>query len=312
MAAATPIPIAMAARFPLTRGTLARRLPLHALGAFAFVSVHLALDIGVQTLQGNMRPAPFGSHLVVLLGQYLATEAMIYAAVAGGFLFLNARREAEARARAAEMLRAQLSEARLAALQAQLAPHFLFNTLNAVSTLAIRGEREAVTRALAVVGDLLRMVLDQQGGAEVTLARELECVDLYLELQQMRFHDRLLIRRDIDRDTCGTLVPRLLLQPLVENAVRHSLEGAGGGTVTLTARRDKGSLLLEVGDRADGLRESARTPAGHRNGIGLANSRERLAALYGREQNLELLPDEFGTTVRIRLPWRPCATPSTA
>jgi len=306
MAAVTPIPVWMARRFPLVRGAIARRLGLHALAACAFVTLHLALDIAVQTLQRNMRPEPFGRHLGALLGQYLATETLIYVAVAGVFMFVTARREAESRERQAETLRAQLGEARLAALRSQLAPHFLFNTLNAVSTLALKGDNAAVTRALAIVGDLLRMVLDERRGAEVTLAQELAFIDRYLELQALRFHDRLTVRRTIDAGAIGARMPWLLLQPLVENAVRHSLEGAGGGTVTLAARRAGECLVLEVGDRA--RENGAGTPAGETApggpGLGLANASDRLATLYGAAQSLELLREDGGTLVRITLPWR--------
>jgi two-component sensor histidine kinase len=302
MAAVTPIPVVMAARFPLERGRLWGRLLLHAFAATVFVAAHLALDIAVQTLQGNMRPEPFGPHLGYLLGQYLAIEMLVYAAVAGAFMFVRARRDAEARARAAETLRAELGEARLAALHSQLAPHFLFNTLNAISTLAVKGERESVTRALSALAELLRAVLEERPGHQVALADELEFLERYLELQQLRFSDRLRVERSIAPETRDARVPWLLLQPIVENAVQHGLAGSEGGTVTLAARCEGGTLVLEVNNRAAG---DGRAPASASRsaGIGLANARARLAQLYGDAQALELLPDAHGTTVRIRLPY---------
>src|SRR5262245_49153731 len=300
MAAATPIPLWMAARFPLERGRFWVRLALHAAAAVLFVATHLALDIAVQTWNGNMRPEPFFAHLANLLGEYLAIEMLVYAAVAGAAMFVRARREAEARARAAETLRAELGEARLEALRGQLAPHFLFNTLNAISTLALKGDADAVTRALATLAELLRAVLEDHPGHEATLADELRFLDRYLELQQLRFHDRLQIERAIEPETLDARVPWLLLQPLVENAVQHGLAGAGGGTVRLAARRVGGTLELEVGDRADGAPPRAEAPRA--GGIGLANTRARLAHLEGGA--LDLVREPHGATVRIRLPFR--------
>lgn len=305
MAAATPIPALMAARFPLERRRLWGRLALHGTAAISFVALHLTLDIGVQTLQGNMRPKPFGPHLGSLLGEYLAIETLVYAAVAGAFMFVRARREAEARALAAETLRAELGEARLAALQSQLAPHFLFNTLNAISTLALRRDSEAVTRSLATLAELLRAVLEERPGHQVALAEELAFLERYLELQQLRFSDRLRIERRIEPDTESARVPWLLLQPIVENAVLHGLRGAAGGTVTLSARRDGASLVLEVTDRAADPSESVAPGAAR---IGLANTRARLAELYGDAQALTLLHAPHGTSVRIRLPFVPSGT----
>lgn len=318
MVAATPIPIWMAARFPFERGVVARRLVLHIAAAVLFVTVHLVLDIAAQTSLGNMRREPFWPHLVNMLSQYLAIEALVYAAVAGAFMFVRAHREAEARALAAEALRAQLEEARLAALHSQLAPHFLFNTLNAISTLALKGQGEAVTRALSTLADLLRFVLDKDGGPEIQLVDELTFVDRYLELQQLRFADRLVVEHRVEAGVLQAAVPRLLLQPIVENAVRHGLEDTGGGQVTLAARRDGAELVLEISDRGLACRSlgqagpvsasaSALAPAPQLapSGIGLKNTRARLEELYGKAQSLELLPSEAGTTVCIRLPYRP-------
>jgi hypothetical protein len=318
MAAATPIPLAMAARFPLERGRMAARLVLHAVAAVAFVTLHLALDIAVQTFQGNMRPEPFGRHLADLLGEYLAIETLVYAAVAGAAMFVRARREAESRARAAETLRAELGESKLAALQSQLAPHFLFNTLNAISTLGLKGETLHVNRALASLAELLRAVLDERPGQAATLADELAFVGRYLELQQLRFQDRLAVERSVEPETLAARVPWLLLQPLVENAVQHGLSGSGGGTVRIVAKRDGGTLVLEVSDLADGearaaagtFAEVADAPGDH-EGLGLANTRARLAAFIatcgtqGVSRDgpvLDLVSGPHGATVRIRLP----------
>jgi type II secretory pathway pseudopilin PulG len=312
MTAVTPLPIWMAGRFPFERGRVTLRVALHLLAAIAFVTLHLLLDIGIQTLQGNMRPEPLVPHLFDLLGNYLATEMVVYAAVAGAFMFVRTRAESEARAVAAESLRAQLSEARLAALRLQLAPHFLFNTLNAVSTLVLRGDTDASCRSITLLADLLRRVLDESPHAEVTLAEELAFVALYIELQQLRFDDRLDVRWDIDPDARGAMVPRLLLQPIVENAIGHGLGSERGGEVALSARRENGDLRLEVSDRAHEPKtaEAGVTRRAH-SGIGLVNTRERLATLYGDAHSLDLTVGPWGAAVCIRIPFR-AAPPGSA
>ncbi len=313
MAMAAPIPIAMARRFPLEGGAVLRRLPLHVLAAVAFVIGHLYLDIVFQTLQGNMQPEPLARHLRFLMSHYLATEMLIYAAVAGALMFVQARSEAEARARAADVLRAELGEARLAALRSQIAPHFLFNTLNAISTLALRGDGPSVGRALATLAGLLRFVLDDPAGHEVELREELDFLDRYLELQQLRFPDRLTVSWDIAETTREARIPRLLLQPIVENAVRHGLQDSGTGEVAVSAQRDRDVLVLEVRDRraisAPGLERGEQADG---IGIGLVNSRARLATLYGDAQSLEMIREESGVTVRIQLPFRSRGSQRTA
>jgi two-component system, LytTR family, sensor kinase len=303
MAAVTPLPVWMARRFPFDRGTLVPRVALHLVAAVAFVTLHLLLDIGVQTLQGNMRPEPLGPHLADLLSHYLAIEMIVYAAVAGAIMFLQARRESEARAIAAERLRAQLSEARLAALRMQLAPHFIFNTLNAISTLALRGDVAATCKSLALLSDMMRSVLDAAPRTEVPLSDELAFIGLYLELQKLRFENRLVVHWDIEAGARDALVPQLLLQPIVENAIRHGLDTVRGGEVRLLACRENGHLRLEITDHAleTRLPEAASEAS---TGVGLHNTRERLATLYGEAQSLELEIHPSGSAVRIRLPLR--------
>lgn len=182
----------------------------------------------------------------------------------------------------ASQLEARLAEAQLEVLKMQLQPHFLFNTLHAISALLYR-DHEAADRMITRLSDFLRLTLDSAGVQEVSLKRELESLDKYLEIEQVRFGSRLQIRRNIAPETLDLLVPNLVLQPLAENAVRHGIAPhAAGGQIDLNARRENRLLVIEVIDEGPG-------PAGAiREGVGLTNIRSRLAHLYGGLARLEL------------------------
>ena len=203
---------------------------------------------------------------------------------------------------AAAELEASLAAARLDALRAQLQPHFLFNTLNAISVLTAEDAPKA-KRMLLRLADLLRITLAEGNRQEVHLSEELDLLERYLDIQRARFEERLSILVDVEPAIRDALVPVLLLQPLVENAIRHGLDtNLGVGTVSITARRENDRIRLEVRDNGRGLRPSS---AGRRDGVGLANTRARLAHLYGERQTLDLVrPAEGGTAVLISLPLR--------
>ncbi len=237
------------------------------------------------------------------------------------------------RERRSLVLESNLATARLHALRAQLQPHFLFNSLNAIVTLLRRDPRQAEATVMSL-SELLRLALSQSERQEVALREELQFVQRYLEIQQIRFSDKLRVEQQIEPPTLDCLVPTLLLQPLVENALRHGLEPAEhAGLVRLTARRQDRRLVLTVEDdgvglppapggppqsitpgitiNADSLSAAASValPAAEGvrggTGIGLANLRARLETLYGADQKLELVPRAGGgVTVVIQIPWR--------
>jgi two-component sensor histidine kinase len=212
------------------------------------------------------------------------------------------------RERRALFLETNLANARLNALRAQLHPHFLFNSLNAIATLLRRDPRLAETTLMSL-SDLLRLALSQSEQQEVKLRDELQFLERYLEIQQTRFGDKLLFAQEIDPATLHGLVPTLLLQPLVENAIRHGIEPAeNGGLVRLTAHRQDESLVLTVEDDGVGLATTpvACDPSRGGNRIGLANLRTRLETLYGDRQVLQLASRPGGgVIVRVEIPWRP-------
>jgi sensor histidine kinase YesM len=234
-----------------------------------------------------------------------ALDAMVYWAIIGATHAVRSARQAREREQAAVRLEAGLAEARLTALRAQLDPHFLFNTLNAVSALALRGEREGVVQALSTLSDLLRATLGGAPTQEVALSDELALLDRYLEIQRLRFSDRLTVVRDVDPTVLDAAVPAMLLQPLVENAIKHGIGARPEGMrIEIHARPLDAMVVLEVRDTGPGFGRRGQNTA-NGEGIGLANTRERLAQLYGATQRLECRDAEGqGGVVEVVLPYR--------
>ncbi len=237
-------------------------------------------------------------------------DFVVYLAiVAAGFArdyFMRYRRRQEEAARLeaeAAGLKAQLAEARLAALRSQLDPHFLFNTLNAVSSLVERDPR-GVRRMISRLSELLRRSLDAGPAQEVPLEQELVFVERYLEIMQIRFQGSLAVRFDVQPEVKDALVPNLVLQPLVENAIKHGTSKVpGGGLIEIGARRVDGRVVLRVSDNGPG--EDA-APRGE--GLGLRNTRERLAAMYGPAQSLSFGPAaDGGSVAEVVLPYHTAA-----
>ncbi|WP_434426413.1 sensor histidine kinase [Nannocystis pusilla] len=261
-------------RFPLGRERLASRLIAHGAGALFVVSARAGavwiLDPWIGWY-GSLPP-----FRVVLL-QSLLNNFMLYWMIVGvAHAGLYARRERR-RATEAAQLSAQLAEAQLAALKAQLHPHFLFNALGSISEL-VHLDPDGADRMLVKLSALLRRALNVASTQEVTLAEELSFLQPYLEIEQVRFADRLTVRWDIDPQARAALVPHLALQPLLENAIVHGIAPrAGGGTVEVAARVVGERLVLAVRD--DGVGSAARVRAGV--GVGLTNTRARLERLYG-------------------------------
>jgi len=212
-----------------------------------------------------------------------------------GFGYYAKYRERELRA---ARLETRLARAEIEALRAQFQPHFLFNALNTVSAL-VRDEPLAAERTLARLGDLLRIALDSDPAEMVPLGQELEFVDRYLDVEQARFGDRLRVERDIDPKARSARVPYLVLQPLVENALRHGVAARrAGATVTLRAALRGERLRLEVADDGNG---PARRPI--EEGVGLGNTRARLELLFGAAQTFDVrAPAGGGFAVAIEIP----------
>lgn len=235
----------------------------------------------------------------------VAFDGLAYLTLIGLAQALHFRRRLGERETQAAALESRLVQSRLHVLQAQLQPHFLFNALNGIALLVRRDPRTA-EEMLASLSDLLRASLSRSGRQEIPLREELDFLERYLELQQMRFGDRLTVERHLAPDALECLVPSLVLQPLVENAIRHGFEPSGDpGWIRIAAQRVGNDLVLEVEDNGIGLGGSKRGMAHPGNGLGLGNVCERLSGLYGEDQEFRLQErPEGGVLVRIRIPGR--------
>ncbi len=238
--------------------------------------------------EGLLRAAITGSHINVLL--YVGA---LIAAVA-----LDFQQEARERERRALELETQLAQAQIMALRMQLNPHFLFNTLNTISMLVRESDNDRAVRMLAGLGSLLRHVLEDIGRQEVPLSEELEFIQRYLDIEGLRFEDRLRVRIDVEPGLFDVLVPNLILQPLVENAIRHGIARRGtAGQLRITATQDHDRILLSVQDDGPGLGEDA--ASGGRAGVGLENTRARLHRLHGAEGQLKVKDADDGGVVAV-------------
>jgi signal transduction histidine kinase len=220
---------------------------------------------------------------------------------------INAWSEVERERARAVRAEALAREARLRALQSQLEPHFLFNTLNAISTLVVEGQNSAATRMLSRLSEFLRLTLDATDTPEITVAEELEFARRYLEIEQVRFGDRLHATIEASDESMNALVPVMLLQPLLENAVKHgALVHEGGGVVAVAIERDGESLRVSVADDGPGLAGGTA-----RTGVGLTNTIARLQELYGRGSRLALNRSASGgLEVVVEIPFRSTPRPA--
>jgi two-component sensor histidine kinase len=294
----------LARRFPLEREAWRRSLLVHlpASIVLAFAETTLSALASEVLRQAIPKPTISWSVLLLFFTAKFHQNFFIYWVLVAVHQALHYYRKFQERELRASQLEARLAQTRLQVLQMQLHPHFLFNTLNAISAL-IHQDVELADQMIARLGDLLRATLDNANRHEVALCQELDFVRPYLEIEQARLGDRLAVRVDVDPATLDALVPNLLLQPLVENAVRHGIAPRPqGGCIEIRARRDGSSLHLEVRD--DGLgfdRSSGPFP----EGVGLSNTRARLRQLYGASHRLELLTDrDRGLAVRVTIPFR--------
>jgi signal transduction histidine kinase len=245
----------------------------------------------------------FGSVFKKLVIFYFHVTLVIYWAIVLGYQSWGYYQQSRERERQASALATELVRTRLEVLRMQLNPHFLFNTLHTISAL-IHESPEDADRIVARLSELLRVSLEQSDSQEVPLRQELSFLERYLQIEQTRFQDRLAVEMEIESGLDNILVPSLILQPLVENAIRHGIEPReDSGRVKIGARRLNGKLELKVSDNGPGLAESEAAPS--REGVGLSNTRSRLSHLYGADHQFELTPASGGgLEVRLLIPCR--------
>jgi two-component system LytT family sensor kinase len=299
MAAFAPLIAWLARSYTFAPQNRARSAAIHVAAGLVFALVHnMAVAVNLVLLRPVDAPAfdQFVHFFRISLAYLFYQDVLAYGALLAMFLALHYAD-----------LRAQLADARLTALRAQLNPHFFFNTLHAVSTLALQGRRDDVAEIVGRLGDLMRTALHEQAQV-VPLSAELAFVEDYLAIQRVRFGDQFHAQKTIAPDTLDAAVPSLVLQPILENAVEHGrAEDEGPISVNITVSRRGDDLIMEVTDTGPGFAAGVR-----REGIGLANTRARLREMYGNRCRFEYgnLPTG-GASVRISIPFRcaPAAVP---
>jgi two-component system LytT family sensor kinase len=304
-AALTPAVLWLTRNATLATGNRARSAAVYVLTGVGFFVASGVLEWILGLATGRVTAGQFWS---TLLFECLATRLLAYLAIVtlgrtAYYFALYRTRQLHA-----SDLETRLARTHLQVLKTQLQPHFLFNTLNAVAEL-VHTEPDAADLMITRLGRLLRLSLDNAGHQVVPLRQEIDFLRVYLDIEQVRFQDRLQIVWDVAAETLEAAVPTLLWQPVLENAIRHGVTPlAGRGRIVIASRKEGDDLVLEIRDNGTGL------PAGAapREGVGLRNIRERVYQLYGPRAVFSLAPALGGGTVAsLRLPFTPCEGPQT-
>ena len=314
-------------RFPIERQTLLRNLALHLLACFLIVG---ASRVSLRAIVPNLprpqrsqsplsperpgqpplsrtdrRPGPPGS-FTVFLGLRAGLDVLVYWSLVGACQAIMHFQRSQQRERRAAELEARLTRAQLQALRMQINPHFLFNTLNSIAALLYTNPR-AADEMLGDLSELLRRSLDSMDEQEIPLAQELDFIHAYLSIEQKRFGERLRLEHHIPDELLNALVPSLILQPLVENSIRHGIEPQRNpGLISIEAKQQNNHLHLIVRDNGKGFPPAHSHNSGRHasGGIGLANTKARLQALYGQNQNFSVANAEpQGCQIEIQLPF---------
>jgi two-component system, LytTR family, sensor kinase len=281
-AALTPAIAWLARRYPIVSRRWGRALLVHVPASIGFA----VLKLGARVLFGHASPLLATMGLRNLILATLHINVITYWVIAGLAHAVDYYRKFQERERRASQLEARLAQAQLEVLRMQLHPHFLFNTLHAISAL-VRKDPDGAERTIAQLSDLLRLTLETLGHEKTTVKSEMEFIDRYLAIQQTRFGDRLIVRQRIDPEALDALVPSQILQPLVENAIHHGIAPrAAAGLLDIEVRRTDHHVALRVRDDGPGLPPGGidtLTP-----GVGLTNTRARLNELYGTGDHLRI------------------------
>lgn len=314
----TPFAFAFANRFPIRRENWVSRSLLYLAAGLLFAVAHIALKAPTPYAYWDPKARQFASAIwdahahafkiqwSVLQRQFLSgvvddiTGTFVpIVLIAHAVSYYRRFRERELRA---VQLEGQLAKAHLQTLKSQLQPHFLFNTMHSISSLMLT-DVPAADRMMTRLGDLLRMSLESAGTQITRLSRELEFLNCYLEIEKVRFGERLNVTQDIAPETLDAPVPHLLLQPLVDNAIKHGISKlTSGGKIGITVTAQNGDLEIEIRDNGPGILKMSGAPA---SGLGLRITRQRLESLYGQDQSVELLSLlGGGTATRVRIPFR--------
>ena len=297
---ATPLIFLLGRRFPLNRENRFSSALIHFILALVFGLAHITLFALLGTFAGSGGPvsiSTFISDFTLGLRFLLYVELVFYWAILGAAIAKDSYQKFRERELIAGELETKLGLAQLQALKMQIQPHFLFNALNTVAMLVRNKENDQAVQMIAGLGDLLRWSLNDNSAQEVTLSSELDFMRRYLAIEQFRFPDRLRIEIDVPSELMNANVPNLILQPLVENAIRHGIaKSSSAGLVRIAASRENDLLELSVEDDGPGL------SANYQQGIGLENTRDRLERLFHHRQYFQIqntAPSGVRTVIRI-------------
>jgi two-component system LytT family sensor kinase len=301
-ALATPWVIGLARRYPITRGTTARPVAIH----FAtFVAISVVAEAWSATLQvlfnpwGNRRWPTFWDTWSITLLYQVMLFLIAYALILTITYLVDSRENMARQMTETARLNEELSRAQLAALRRQMEPHFMFNTLNSIAGLVRDRRNDSAVSMIVGLSEFLRRALDDSHRSQVTLGEEVDYLQRYIDIQKVRFGERLQISVDIAENLLNAQVPNLLLQPLVENAIKHGVaQRVAGGTVRVAGARRDGSLYLSVYNDGPGFPEDWQA-----NGVGLTNLRTRLQILHGDAADLAMTrAGSDGVEVVVTLP----------
>lgn len=303
-ALATPGILWLGRRFPFDRGSWPLSVVVHLVVSCGWV---FSLDLFYAWHAGNILPVrimPVWDRATSLFVNWILSDGLLYWTVLSVSYAVEHYRRFRERELTASQLETQLAQADLQALKMQLHPHFLFNALHTIGSLVRTGDRDTAVRVIAGLGDLVRRLLDGAAQQEVPLKQELEFIRNYLDIEQIRFRDRLMVTITATDDVLDARVPHLLLQPLVENAIRHGIAPyLWAGHLLVVAKRAEDRVQLLVRDDGPGLRNGGESDGP--GGIGLANTRARLTKLYGDDYELDVgSAADGGFEARIALPFR--------
>lgn len=299
----TPLVLWLARRYRIDRNNWLKRVLFHALLSIGLSStlivIHFVLYMLIMGHAEKITPFWTFDYLYWNLDRWLLVYWFIFL-TSHAANYYRSYREGELKA---SQLRTELAQAQLAALKMQVHPHFLFNTLHSISALLSK-DTESARKMITRLGDFLRLTLESGGSMEVTLQQELEFLNGYLEIERIRFQDRLTTNIEVDPEVLNVRVPNLILQPIVENAMRHAISRTNAGVVEITAVPRNGSVRIEVKDNGPGLTSEPKAIMSRNSrGVGLANTQARLAGLYGSKARFELRNRPTGgLTVMLEVP----------
>ena len=301
----TPFIVFLARRIPFSRSRWPSALAFHIIGGVAFTLLQNLAYMGLRdfTIIVGIRQNIVSGGFLNTYFAFYQYNILTYAIIVGIAIATETYHRSRANELRSAQLESRLAGAELQALRMQVHPHFLFNTLHAVSALVHRNP-DAADQMINRLGEMFRLSLESSGSQEISVENELETLKPYLEIMDMRFGDRLKIIVDFPEETRRALVPNLILQPLLENAIRHGIAPRPeGGTVTVRGHRKGDRLVIEVADDGPGFQGGSAERL--RDGLGLSNTKERLALLYGKNHGLHLgRGDKGGALVVLDIPFR--------